>query len=179
MPIIRPPQQVLQSAIQQPSTPITMPPLANKQLPNPTYIPPEDDEYNNIVQAPRHSIHLLSPRGTANIAIHALYHVINLAFNNPPSYTIPRNLIQTHDQFKHNINVEKVFYAVVHPVTKETITKYTKLMDNPNLNDLWVPAMLKELHHLAQGKEGVTVGTNTRSNCHLHKNCYRPLPPKG
>jgi hypothetical protein len=44
---------------------------------------------------------------------------------------------------------------------KETITKYTKLMDNPNLKDLWVPAMLKELHRLAQGKEGVTVGTNT------------------
>ena len=44
---------------------------------------------------------------------------------------------------------------------KETITKYTKLMDNPNLKDLWVPAMSKELHRLAQGKEGVTVGTNT------------------
>jgi hypothetical protein len=44
---------------------------------------------------------------------------------------------------------------------KEAITKYTKLMDDPNLKDLWVPAMLKELHCLAQGKEGVTVGTNT------------------
>ncbi len=34
-------------------------------------------------------------------------------------------------------------------------------MDDPNLKDLWVPAMSKELHCLAQGKEGVTVGTNT------------------
>ena len=29
------------------------------------------------------------------------------------------------------------------------------------LKDLWVPAMSKELHRLAQGKEGVTIGTNT------------------
>ena len=29
------------------------------------------------------------------------------------------------------------------------------------MKDLWVPAMSKELHRLAQGKEGVTVGTNT------------------
>ena len=34
-------------------------------------------------------------------------------------------------------------------------------MDDPALKDLWVPAMSKELHRLAQGKEGVTVGTNT------------------
>ncbi len=40
------------------------------------------------------------------------------------------------------------------------ITKYTKLMNDPALKDLWVPAMSKELHCLAQGKEGVTVGTN-------------------
>ncbi len=33
-------------------------------------------------------------------------------------------------------------------------------MDDPALKDLWVSAMSKELHHLAQGKEGVTVGTN-------------------
>jgi len=43
---------------------------------------------------------------------------------------------------------------------KETITKYTKLMDDPALKYLWVPAMSKELHRLAQGKEGITVGTN-------------------
>jgi hypothetical protein len=138
-----------------------MPSSSIKQLPNPTYIPPNDDEYNGIAQAPRHSIRLLSPPRTANIAIHALYHVSNLASNNPPSYTVPHNLIRAHDRFQHNINIEEVCNGVVHPITKETITEYTKLMDNPDLNDLWVPAMWKELHHLAQGKEGVTVGTNT------------------
>jgi hypothetical protein len=34
-------------------------------------------------------------------------------------------------------------------------------MNDPVLKKLWVPAMSKELHHLAQGKEGVTIGTNT------------------
>ncbi len=40
-------------------------------------------------------------------------------------------------------------------------TKYPKLMNDPLLKKLWVPAMSKELHRLAQGKEGVTSGTNT------------------
>ena len=88
--------------------------------------------------------------------MHALYHVINLAFNNPPGYTIPKNLIVATDRFQHNINIEEVCTGVVHPITKETITKYTKLMDDP----LWVQAMSKELHRLEQGKEGITVGTN-------------------
>ncbi len=51
--------------------------------------------------------------------------------------------------------------CVVHPITKETITKYNKLMNDPTLKDLWVTAMLKELHQLSQGNENVTVGTNT------------------
>ena len=34
-------------------------------------------------------------------------------------------------------------------------------MDDPALKGLWVPAMSKELHCLAQGKEGVPVGINT------------------
>ena len=34
-------------------------------------------------------------------------------------------------------------------------------MNDPLLKKFWVPAMSKELHRLAQGKEGVTIGTNT------------------
>ncbi len=103
----------------------------------------------------------MSPCGPANIAVQALYHVINLAFNAPPTYTIPRNLVDSSDQFWHTINIEEVCNGVVHPITKETITKYNKLMNDTMLKDLWVPAMLKELHQLAQGKENVTIGTNT------------------
>ena len=96
--------------------------------------------------------------------MHALCHVINLAFNNPPDCTIPKNLTTSTNRFQHTINIEEVCNGVVHPITKETITKYTKLMDDPALKDLWVPVMSKELHCLAQGKEGVSVtvlGTNT------------------
>ena len=93
-------------------------------------------------------------------ALPAFYHLINLAFNNPPGYTIPKNLITSTNRFQHNINIEEVCNDAVHPITKETITKFTKLMDDPALKDLWVPAMSKELHRLAHGKEGVAVGTN-------------------
>ena len=93
--------------------------------------------------------------------MHALYHVINLAFNNPPGYTIPKNLTTSTNRFQHNINIEEACNGVVHPILKETNTKYTKLMDDPALKDLWVPAMSKELHRLAQGKDDVKVGTNT------------------
>jgi hypothetical protein len=52
-------------------------------------------------------------------------------------------------------------FRVVHPVTKQTITQYKKLQHDPDLKHLWVPAISKELHHLAQGKAGITTATNT------------------
>jgi hypothetical protein len=61
--------------------------------------------------------------------------------------------------FQHNIKIEEVCNGVVHPITQETITKYTKLMDDPALKDLWVPALSKELHCISQEKQGATVGT--------------------
>jgi hypothetical protein len=48
----------------------------------------------------------------------------------------------------------------VHPVTKETITKYDKLAKDPVTRDMWTEAFCKELGRLAQGwKE--TEGTQT------------------
>ena len=49
----------------------------------------------------------------------------------------------------------------IHPITKQTIMQYQKLQHDTNLKDLWVPAMSKELHHLVQGKPGITKATNT------------------
>ncbi len=140
--------------------PATMPITPKDQPPYPHYIPPNDDKLDNAFQWPKQAIHLLSPQGPTSIAAHALYHVINLAFNNPPSYTIPMKLNNSTNKFQHNINIEEVCNGVVHLITKEMIIKYTKLMDNQALKDLWVPAISKELHRLSQGKEGVTVGTN-------------------
>jgi hypothetical protein len=51
--------------------------------------------------------------------------------------------------------------GVVHPVTRETITKYAKLIADPILRDVWMAAMAKELYRLAAGRVGVTKGTNT------------------
>jgi hypothetical protein len=107
------------------------------------------------------AIQINSPRGLANISRQALYHVINLAFNSPPKYTIPQALAGLPNCILHSINIKEVCSRVVHPITKETITKYTKLMHNPFLSPLWVSAMSKGLHRLAQGKVGTTVGTNT------------------
>jgi hypothetical protein len=59
------------------------------------------------------------------------------------------------------INIEEVCFRVVHPITKQTIAQYCKLQHDPDLKDLWVPAMSKELHRLAQGKPGITKATNT------------------
>jgi hypothetical protein len=59
------------------------------------------------------------------------------------------------------INIEEHCFGVVHPITKQRITQYKKLQHGPHLKDLWVPAFSKEVHHLAQGKPGVTKATNT------------------
>jgi hypothetical protein len=59
------------------------------------------------------------------------------------------------------IDIEEYCYGIVHPVTKQTITHYRKLMNDPHLKNLWLPAMSKEIHCLAQGKPGVTKATNT------------------
>jgi hypothetical protein len=91
----------------------------------------------------------------------ALYHVINLAFNSLPTYTIPQALSRSPDCILHSTDIKEVCNGVVHPMTKKTITKYTKLMNDPVFSPLWAPAMSKEFHRVAQGKEGTTVATNT------------------
>ena len=58
------------------------------------------------------------------------------------------------------MDVEEVVNGVVHPTTKETITKYQKLIDEPLLRDVWMRALCKELGRLAQGYKD-TKGTDT------------------
>jgi len=91
-----------------------------------------------------------------------LYHVISLGFTNAPAYAVPNLLAQHQKQYTGPlIGIEEHCYGVVHPVTKETITHYRKLIKDPLLKDQWIKAMSKELHRLAQGCPGVTKGTNT------------------
>ena len=46
--------------------------------------------------------------------------------------------------------IEEYCNGAVHPFTKETIAHYSKLIKDPLLKDLWIKAMSKELHCLAQ-----------------------------
>ena len=59
-----------------------------------------------------------------------------------------------------NVDPMHVANGVVHPVTKETITKYKKLIADPLLRETWLEAMCRELGRLAQGY-GDVEGTNT------------------
>ena len=49
------------------------------------------------------------------------------------------------------LGVEHVANRVVHPVTKETITNYKKLISDPITCKIWLEAMAKELGRMAQG----------------------------
>ena len=45
----------------------------------------------------------------------------------------------------HVETIKEVANRVVHPMTKDTITKYHKLVDNPILRDIWEMAIYVEL----------------------------------
>jgi hypothetical protein len=57
--------------------------------------------------------------------------------------------------------VEQFANGVVHPITKETITQYHKVKDNPTIGEVWQTGMRKEFERMAQGdKKTGTVGTH-------------------
>ncbi len=91
----------------------------------------------------------------------ALYHIIGIGLTNLPLYTIPRSLAKHANKYAPVIDIGKYCCSVIHPVTKETIMQYRKLMKEPLLKNLWTKAMSKELHRLVQGWPGITKGTNT------------------
>ena len=70
--------------------------------------------------------------------------------------------------------MEEVANGVVHPVTKETITKYKTLINDPLLREDWMRGMCKELGRLSQGygkksDEHYTKGTNTLFSINLEE----------
>ena len=67
-----------------------------------------------------------------------------------------RRIVKVNDT---TLGPEEVANGVVHPVTKETITKYKKLIDEPLMRLVWSKAMCKELGRLCQGFEDIE-GTN-------------------
>jgi hypothetical protein len=119
-------------------------------------IEPDDDCHNQPTRQsttpPRHSTWIISTRWPNNILLQAIHHIMQLEATK----------LATKSQWTGPIiNIKEVCFGVVHPVTKQTIAQYWKLQLNHALNDLWVPAMSKELHRLAQGKPAITKATNT------------------
>ena len=55
------------------------------------------------------------------------------------------------DNINLTVEMQEVCNGVVHPITKQTITKYEELANNPELRDVWTKAMCKELGNIAQG----------------------------
>jgi hypothetical protein len=73
---------------------------------------------------------------------------------------------QTVEIYDTPFSPEEVANGVVHPVTKETITKYKQLIADPITRTVWEKAMCKELGRLTQGYGEIgstyhTEGTNT------------------
>ena len=58
------------------------------------------------------------------------------------------------------IPLEEVANGVVHPDTKETITRYSQLINDPVLRVLWLKSMCMELGRLSNGYKD-TKGTQT------------------
>jgi hypothetical protein len=132
-------------------------PAGTKQRTHSLPIVEPDDEQDEMPTMrpsapPQCSTRLITNRTPCNISHQALYHIIGLGFTNAPDNTIPQLLSKYHKQYTGPlIDIKEYCYGVVHPVTKETITHYRKLIKDPLLKDLWIKAMSKELHYLAQG----------------------------
>jgi hypothetical protein len=153
VPSQKPIQPLLHTKQQTHSLPIVEP--DNKWESTPTTIPSSQ---------PRHSTHLINIRTPCSISRQAQYHIINLGFAHAPATQIPCKLI--HDQYTGPVvEIKEYCNGVVHPITKETITRYSvnyrKLIKDPLLRDLWLKVMSKELRCLVQGCTGITKGTNT------------------
>jgi hypothetical protein len=123
----------------------------------------QDDEINSATTIFNTIPSLRTTNTPCNIRQQALYNVIgqHLECSHLPLYTpkqLTPNTLPSNDaadtEFSHCAN------GVVHPITKETITKYKKLANDPITKEVWTKAMSKELGRLAQGFDG-TKGTET------------------
>eukprot|EP00804_Cyclotella_cryptica_P019448 CCRYP_006615-RA/>CCRYP_006615-RA protein AED:0.18 eAED:0.18 QI:0/0/0/1/1/1/3/0/869 len=126
--------------------------------PHRNYITQDDA---NAIRNTTQKLLIHTPGTPCNITRHALYHVTrtHLQSNFHNMFT-PTKLDEQQHVFMVDTELDHVCNGVVHPITKETITKYEKLANDPTLQDVWMKAMCNELGRLAQGWDGKQ-GTNT------------------
>ena len=101
-----------------------------------------------------------APTSTAFTSIGALNSVIARGYLESPTWSVPDIPKDIKLAIQPAIYGEEICKGVVHPITKETITKYEKLINDPALSDVWTEAMCRELDRLAQGSDNVE-GTDT------------------
>jgi hypothetical protein len=118
----------------------------------------EEDEisFANALFACLPKLH--TTKSPCNISSAAIYHVMGTSLESPTAGAfVPARFGASN---AYNVPLEACANAVVHPITKETITKYDKLANDPVTRDVWTAAFCKELGRLAQGWDS-TEGTNT------------------
>ena len=103
---------------------------------------------------------IISPRAPASISHQALYLYLGNAVFDTPEQSIPNNLMHEELPTTPQIDIEEYANGVVHPVTKETITTYKTLIEDPFLKNKWKKAICVELGRLTQGYQDIP-GTNT------------------
>jgi hypothetical protein len=122
----------------QPWTNRRPPPVTKHQ---PHYLPvvkPDEEAPIRLPAPPQHSIRHITSCTPCQISCQALFHLIKIGLNKAPANTIPQTLQRHHKQYTGPIDeIEHYCNGVVHPVTKETITHYRKLIKDPLLKDLW------------------------------------------
>ena len=137
--------------------------LPHQYNPPPNYISQdeEDDQpaYAGLMKATQ-SPQIYSTTNPCNIKSAALYNLMGKHLESEYSNAYVPQKFNNSPIFSSEIALDHVANGVVHPVTKETITKYEKLANDPLLSDVWCKAMCKELGRLAQGYDG-TKGTDT------------------
>ena len=88
--------------------------------------------------------HVHTTSTPCNISQHAVYHLVGkyLKNKNGPSF-IPGRLNNSAPSFETEIQLEHCANGVVHPITKETITKYERLANYPIKQEVWTKSMTK------------------------------------
>ena len=138
--------------------PVTFEDLPTSASERPSNLPTvtQEDEPDRIL---RDTPTFRSPNCAMFVRQEALHFVLGQAMLSE----IPGFMPQDKDNVTNSqmpIDIAEMANGVVHPVTKETITKYQKLIDEPLLRETWMKAMCIELGRLSQGY-GDTKGTNT------------------
>ena len=120
-----------------------------------------DDEpptNNGFVAPPRNTTtHDSRP---ACISQEAVNSILVQAMLNATQIFIPWHMEDSPFIIDAPVDIAEMANGVVHPTTKETLTKYQQVVEVPELRELWMKAMCIELGRLAQGY-GDTKGTDT------------------